>query len=247
MPIIKEFSIQLYSLREEAKIDFIKVFEKVSKIGFTGVEFAGYYNTSAKDMKDILDKYNLKSVGSHVQLSRLQNNLEEELAYNKIIGSKYIICPWSEIATKEDALNLAKILNPIAKTVTEAGFVFAYHNHAHEFVKDGDKYLLDILFDNLDKNTAFMELDTFFMACSLVDHLEYIKNNKARVKLLHIKQLENNESKKCVDLNKGIIDFKKIIDYAKEIGIDTFIFEQEEFEFSSDLSMENAFKHIMSL
>lgn len=247
MSIIKDFSIQLYSLRDEAEIDFIKVFEKISKIGFTGVEFAGYYNTSATNMKDILDKYNLKSVGSHVPLSRLQNNLDEELAYNKIIGSKYIICPWAEMTTKEDAINLAKILDPIAKKVSEAGFVFAYHNHAHEFVKVGDKYLFDILFENLDKNTCFMELDTFYMAYSMVDHLEYFKNNKDRIKLLHIKQIENNESKKCVDLNKGIIDFKKVIDYAKEIGIDTFVFEQEEFEVSSDESMENAFKHIMSL
>lgn len=245
MSLINEFSIQLYSLRNEAKKDFFNVLKILGEIGYTGVEFAGYYNKSAVELKEILDKYKLKSIGSHISLQRLQNNLDEELEYNSILKTEYIICPWSDIKTKEDALKIAEILNPIAKKCNEAGFKFAYHNHNHEFVKDGSKYLLDILFDNL--SNVFMELDLYWTAYAGLDVLNYIEQHKALVKLLHIKQIKDNETKKCVDLDEGILDFNNIITKAKDFGVEHFILEQEEFEKSAYISVQKGFLHIMNL
>ena len=40
--LLKEVGLQLYSLREETEKDFCATVEKVAKMGYTGVEFAGY-------------------------------------------------------------------------------------------------------------------------------------------------------------------------------------------------------------
>ena len=43
-------ALQLYSVREDCKKDLPGVLEKVAKMGYEGVEFAGYYDYSAQDL-----------------------------------------------------------------------------------------------------------------------------------------------------------------------------------------------------
>lgn len=236
MPLINQIAIQLYSVRDVTETDYTGTLKKLAKMGYTGVEFAGYGGLSAQEMKDTLASNNLKPVGSHIGIKRLTENLDEEIAFNKITGTEYLICPYYDVKNKEDALALAGILKPVIAKISDAGFKFAYHNHAHEFVLSGGEYLLDILFQNLQKE-AVMELDVYWAAHAGVELFAYMEKHKDRLKLLHIKQIDKD--KHCVDLDKGILDFKEIISKAKSLGTEHFILEQEEYEISSMTSVKN--------
>jgi sugar phosphate isomerase/epimerase len=224
--------------------DYTGTLEKLAKMGYTGVEFAGYGGLSAQEMKKILDINKLKPIGSHVGLEKLTKNLEEEIEYHKILGTEYLVCPYSTIKSKDDTMKLAETLCPVIAKINDAGLKFAYHNHAHEFVQDGGEYLLDILFQNLPHGAA-MELDVYWAAYADVDPLNYMEKHKDKLKLLHVKQIDKN--KHCVDLDQGILDYKKIITKAKTLGIEHFILEQEEYAVSSMISVKNDIDYIMSL
>ena len=56
MGLLNEFYIQLYSVREELAKDFPGVLRKLGKMGYTGVEFAGYGGYSATELKKLLDE-----------------------------------------------------------------------------------------------------------------------------------------------------------------------------------------------
>jgi len=242
--LIEQFSIQLYSVRDIINDDFTGTLKKLAGMGYTGVEFAGYGGFSANEMKATLTANNLKPVGAHIGIDRLVNNLDEEIAYHRVIDTEYLICPNYNMKTGKDALKLAEILKPVIVKLTDAGFKFAYHNHEHEFVKDGGEYLLDILFQSLPPEAA-MELDVFWAAFADVEPFAYMEKYKDRLKLIHVKQIDND--KRCVDLDRGIIDFKKIITKAKSFGVEHFILEQEEYEVSSMTSVKNGIDYIMSL
>jgi len=244
MKLIEQFSIQLYSLRDVINNDFVGTLKKLGDMGYTGVEFAGYGGLSAGDMKTALTANNLKPVGAHISVDRLVNNLDEEIAYHKVIGTEYLICPYYDIKTGEDARKLAEILKPVIVKLTDAGFKFAYHNHAHEFAKDGGEYLLDILFQNLPPQAA-MELDIFWITHAGAEPFAYMEKHKDRLKLIHVKQIDKD--KNCVDLDRGIIDFKEIITKAKPLGVEHFILEQEKYEVSSLVSVKNGIDYIMKL
>src|SRR2546428_12049719 len=89
-----QFGLQLYTLRSETAIDFEGTLRKVAALGFEGVEFAGYGGLSSDRLSALLNELGLKAIGSHVSLERLTEHLDEEIAFNKAIGSKYIICPY---------------------------------------------------------------------------------------------------------------------------------------------------------
>lgn len=248
MSLLKEFNIQLYSLREMMKEDFPGGLKLVSEAGYSGVEFAGYGDFTSGEMRELLEKNNLKAVSTHVSLERLQTSLEEELKYNKEIGTQAIIVPYHPMKTAEEAKELASQLTSLAKEVRQAGFLFGYHNHAHEFVKtENGAALLDILLEQTSPEDLMLELDVYWAAYAGVDVLKYIGKQKDRIRMLHLKQMADLESKKCVDLDEGVLDFGEIIKKGLEIGVLHCILEQEEFAVSARQSIEKGYRHIMSL
>ena len=88
--------LQLYTLREEMAEDFVGTLEKVADIGYTGVEFAGYGDLSARELKNHLDRLGLKACGSHVGYDEIVNNTEAVIEYSLKIDNDYIVCPYME-------------------------------------------------------------------------------------------------------------------------------------------------------
>jgi sugar phosphate isomerase/epimerase len=244
MAIINKFAIQLYSVKDETGKDFIGTLKKLAEMGYTGVEFAGYGGLSAEEMKQVLADNNLKPIGSHIGIDRLTKHLDDEIAYHKILGTEYLICPSSDIKTREDTLRLAETFKPIIKRINDEGFKFAYHNHDYEFEKSDGEYLLDILFQNLPPE-AVMELDIYWVAFANLEPLAYMEKHKDRLKLIHVKQIDRE--KHNVDIGKGILDYKEIITKAKTLGVENFILEQERYEVSPMVSVKNGIDYIMSL
>ena len=57
-------AVQLYSVRQLGQKDLTSVLENVAKLGFEGVEFAGYYGHDAVAVKKMLDANKLKVAGT---------------------------------------------------------------------------------------------------------------------------------------------------------------------------------------
>src|SRR3982074_3629615 len=57
--------LQLYSLRDQCKTELPGMLAAVSKIGYKGVEFAGYHGRSAKELRKMLDENGIVACGTH--------------------------------------------------------------------------------------------------------------------------------------------------------------------------------------
>src|SRR2546421_1489085 len=87
--------LELYSLREECKTDLPGMLAAVSKIGYQGVEFAGYHGRSAAELKKMLDDNGLVACGTHTPFDTVKGDkLKETVEFNRAIGNKFIIVPW---------------------------------------------------------------------------------------------------------------------------------------------------------
>jgi len=242
--MIKDFSIQLYSIRDAIeKTGWEAVLEKIAAIGYTGVEFAGYGGYSAEDMKVLLDKNGLRSVGAHIGIERLEEALEEELAYHKVLGTPFIIVPYAPFASAEEVRELSARLSVLAGKVKAAGFRFAFHNHDAEFERDGADYRIEDMM-SLAPDVE-IELDVYWAAKKDCDCVSFIKKHADRICALHIKQID--AAGRSVDLDEGVLDFRAIIQAGLDIGVSDFIHEQEEFPADPFDSVVKGYKHIMSL
>ncbi|HAX72478.1 MAG TPA: sugar phosphate isomerase/epimerase, partial [Firmicutes bacterium] len=177
---MKKIGVQLYTLKEEMELDFFKTLEDVAAIGYEGVEFAGYYNKTATEIKEKLAQLNLSVAGSHIPYEALFTNLDAVIEFEKEIGNTVIVCPWATFETLEEWQAFFKKLNEVGKVVKDSGLQLAYHNHAHEFKSHSGKTVMEYLLESTDAELVKLELDTYWTEYAAIDTLEFMENYRDR-------------------------------------------------------------------
>ena len=238
-----EFSLQLFSLRDEAAKDFRAAVCTAGKFGYHGVEFAGFGGLSSAEMKQLLAEAGLYAVGSHSGIDIFKNSLAEELQYVRDVGGKYVICPWAKFDSMADVDEVCGMLTRAAETAKAYGVKVGYHNHNQEFEKIDGKYILDWIAEKTPDDVV-LELDVFWAAYAGVDPFEYIKKMGSRIELIHIKQI-GTDGKTNVDVPDGTISIPELVQTAAAAKY--FVVEQEEYAVSPLESAKRNAEYLNSL
>ena len=182
-----KYGVQLYSVRDSVKQNGMReTLRRVSEIGYTSVELAGYGDLDARDLRAALEEFSLKADGAHIGTKALlPENLEDTIADMQIIGIKRLIIPAAKLANAEQIQDFLDLINTALPRLREAGLEVGFHNHDTEFLPNED----DILpMDRLKEDTdLFFELDTYWAFHAGVDPLAEMDRMGNRLKLIHIK------------------------------------------------------------
>lgn len=226
--LIDKIGLQLYSLREETGKDFCATVEKVAKMGYSGVEFAGYGGLKPAEMAKLLADNGLEAYSTHFgSLPKTDAELDAEIEMALTVGYKYLVCPGHGMKTHDDALRFAEILNETAAKLRPHGLQVGYHNHAHEFVVESGEILMETVLKNTEPD-VFAEFDVFWVAYAGYAPERFIKKYAGRQPLMHLKEL-GPDRKSNVECGAGVLDFETIITLGQAVGVKHFIVEQEEY------------------
>lgn len=221
---MKDFSLQLYSLREVPTLR--QRMEIAAQAGYTGVEFAGYDGIAGPEMRRLLASLGLRGTVSHIAYDALRDDLDGCVRYCLEAGITSAACPGCEMNDRDQALAQAEFLEACAERFGAEGIPFAYHNHAHEFADAGNgETLFDVLLHNTSKLGA--ELDVFWAAYAGVDPLAFIQTYAGRVPLLHFKEFGAENAN--VELGRGCLDFAALARAGLAQGTRELIVEQEQY------------------
>lgn len=178
--------LQLYSLREQCKTDLPGMLTAVSKIGYKGVEFAGYHGRSAAELRKLLDDNNLVACGTHTPYeSILHDKLQQTIEFNRTIGNKFLIVPWMTAKSKQEWLDKAKLFNEVSAKLPK-GMSIGYHAHAHDFEKFEGESAWDIFFGQT-RPEVIMQLDTSNCCEGGADPVAVLHKYPGRGRSIHIK------------------------------------------------------------
>jgi sugar phosphate isomerase/epimerase len=221
-------AVQLYSVRQIAKDDLAGVLKEVARIGYKGVEFAGYYNHDAAELRKMLDGNGLKVAGTHIALDTLLgDNLAPTLEFNKTIGNQNLIVPSMPAKYRssiEGWKEAAGVFEEIAQKVKPQGFVLGYHNHTAEFETKDGQLPFNVFFDNA--KDVKVQLDIGHAARAGANPEELIRKYKGRVISVHIKEF--SPTKEEAVLGEGSIDWKKVFRALETVGgTEWYIVEEE--------------------
>lgn len=182
--------LQLYSVRNDCGKDLPGVLEAVAKMGYAGVEFAGYYGRNADELRKLLNDNGLKCCGTHTALNLLTGDaLKGTVELHKTIGCKYIIVPGlgkQNTETKAALLQTAKTFDEIAEKLKAEGMFTGYHAHGGDFRKVEGETQWDILFGNT-KPEVVMQMDVGNCLGGGGDPVAILKKYPGRSKTIHLK------------------------------------------------------------
>jgi len=247
---MEKIGLQLYSVKELTEKDFFGTLAEVAKAGYDGVEFAGYFNATSKELRNVLDANGLKACGSHIGIDLLNKDLDGLIAYSQEIGSPYIICPWvgGDMVGSADAWKrTGDRFETIGRKCAENGILFGYHNHDFEFVTVEGRMAYDIMLEQTDPTHVCIELDTYWVEFAGMSIAEFMKKYGTRMKLLHIKDMKSMEDKNNTEIGKGIIDVPAIIKAGKELNVPWYIVEQEYFDMAQIPSITESVRYLRSI
>lgn len=231
---MKRIALQMYSLRQYTKKDLLGALRDTAGIGVKGIEFAGYFGHSAKELKKALSDLGLAPAGSHVlwdMLDEETGDINEVIDFSAELGEPYIICPAlpGDMADSRSAwLKTAEKFNRAGEKVARAGMKFAYHNHSFEFEEFDGESGLSILFDNVDPKYVRMQLDTGW--CDVTGRarsLDIMRKHARHLELLHIKEIAAIGDPSPRVIGEGAMDFKSICALGKELGVQWYTIEHE--------------------
>lgn len=220
-------AVQLYSVREDCARDLPGTLKALAEMGYEGVEFAGYYDRSAQELRELLDEVGLKVAGSHVRGHELASeNLAASIEFHQTLGNKYLIVPWMN--PSEDPTvwrDFAGRLNTVAEQLAPKGLCTGYHNHGHEFKPAGGEAPWDIIAANT-KPEVVMQLDLGNACHGGADPMVYLRKYLHRAGTIHLKEFSSSNEKPLI--GEGEIPWEEALS-AIEAGGKTewYIVEQE--------------------
>lgn len=219
-----KLGLQMYSLRDVCSEDYEKALRFASECGYAGVEFAGFFDIPADEMKILLEKYHLTAMGSHTGWDIIDGDFDNMVAYNKTIGNTRIICPGVGITTEAETKDFAQKFNAVSQKLAAHGMQLYYHNHAHEFEQDNGKYLMDILGENTTPDSLKFELDVYWVYRGGVNPVRYMKKYADRLDIFHIKDGDKYDG---TPVGMGEVDIDGVLAYAHEHDMAWAVVEAE--------------------
>lgn len=215
-------SVQLYSVRNDCARDFDAALAQVAKMGFAGVEFAGYHKYAGKaaELRKKLDELSLKAAGTHIGTGSFRGDeLKKTIEFHQTLGCKYLIVPGDGDFTKPDKCEaLAETFNKAAEVLKPLGMYCGYHNHTHEFTKTGDTTYWHLFADRTTKDVVLQQ-DCGWTAAAGYDPVELIKKYPGRTKITHFKPtVVKNEAGKKPILGQDSVDWAAVLAACRQFG-----------------------------
>ncbi len=237
-----EYGLQLYSVRDFTEKDLASTLEKVAKIGYKYVEFAGFFGHSAKEVKAMLDGNGLIVSGTHSGLQELDNDFAGTVAYHHAIGNKNFIvpgAPWSTAAELDETI--AK-LNKYQPMLAAEGITLGYHNHDGEFLPNRDG---QIAHEEMEKRTSVdFEIDTYWAYAAGRDPVEILERLKNRIHVIHLK--DGDANKMGYPLGDGTAPVAAVRAKAMELGM-LMVVESENLKPDGISEVTRCFEYLKSL
>lgn len=229
----RRIGAQYYTLRATTKTieEFEETCRKVKEIGYKLVQISGT-PLGAREMKAVLDKYELEVVTTHRSFDDFVNNLDEIIDYNRTLGCE--LCGVGSMPGdyRNDAEGVSKFIaemNEAAAKLREAGMYFGYHNHAFEFMKIDGKFIMDRLIEESDPENVKFIVDTYWLQYGGVNPVDFIKKLGERAMAIHFKDFKIAPGSKIeiAEVGEGNLDWDAIITACEEAGAKWALVEQD--------------------
>jgi len=226
--------VQLYSVRDDCGKDFDGALARIAKMGFAGVEFAGYhkYGGKAKELRAKLDDLGLKVAATHIGTGSFRGDaLKKTIEFHQTIGCKFLIVPGDgDFTNAEKSPALAETFNKTAEVLKPLNMYCGYHNHTGEFKKSPEGKTYYDLFAERTTKDVVLQQDCGWTVAAGLDPVDLMKRYPGRMKSTHFKPtvVAKDKATKKPILGQDSVDWPAVIAACRTIGgTEWFTVEQE--------------------
>ncbi len=256
-----KIGVQMMMLK--GKVEELGAYEtmkKLHELGYGAVEVSQIPMTAenVSELKRASKDFNIKIAAMSAPLEPMLPGAPGETLtddFDKIVNDcKTLDCnflrigmlPLNIMGDKDQIMAFNEREEAMAHKLAAHGIELYYHTHHIEFQKYDGEYLLDMIKNNTSK--LVFELDVHWIQRAGVNPVEFIKEYKGRISLLHLKdyrigKLDITEEDlkdmgqffhkftniiEFAEIGEGNLDIKAVIEAGLESGAQYFLIEQDD-------------------
>ncbi len=227
--------VQLWSVKDDLRVDFKGTIKSLAAMGFQGVELAGEYgefSENPKAMKEFIESTGMEILGTHTNFGLLtQEKIAGTMKFYKDAGIKAAMISWDDRAfSAETVWKTIADLNRLLPVFMAADIRFGYHNHGQEFGPYRDITLLDHIARSTP-DSFVMQLDVGWASAVGLNPADFVKRHPGRILSTHYKAAENEiERGNLPIIGRDSINWEELITANRSLGgTKWLIVEQEEY------------------
>jgi sugar phosphate isomerase/epimerase len=266
--------IQVFGLRELLVENPQKVFKELAEMGIKNIELfdPATLNTYVPIIEDLgmtalsthfLPGYisgkwdTVNQIGMAPPADYHFENIVDDCASNGVNYLGIAIMMPEERQSLDDYKRFAELTNQHAEISKKAGVQLYYHNHSFEFEPTEGAIPFDEMLKVFDSNLVKIELDVFWVTIAHNDPLSWIKKLGDQLLFLHMKDLKANtpldysvfdvDNAVFLEIGDGIIDFKKVLQACKEVGVQYAFLDQDHTTMDKMESVKKSLAYIKRL
>lgn len=244
---LKSIGLQLYTVRDQMAVDLPGTLQRLAEIGYSEVEFAGYFEHTPAEIRALLNNTGLLSPSAHTSLQLMRDTPEQLIESALTVGHEYLVLGWlhpDDRTSLDDYRQHADLVNVFAEQCHSAGLKFAWHNHDFEFQALDGMLPMDLLLAETDPSRMQVELDLYWITKAGADPFAYFAKHPGRFPLCHVKDMADDGA--MTDVGAGTIDFAAIFAASDLAGIQHYYVERDDAA-DSLASATNSFSAISEL
>ena len=229
---LKRIGVQLYTLRDAAKVDLDRTLGDIAAAGYKDVEMLSSmhnFNHSPADVRGMLDKHGLRAPSTHIGVETLAN-VDSAVDEARTLGHKYLILadlPAENRKSLDAFRAFADKLNRAGEAARKHDLWIAWHDEADDFRTFDGQMGYDALVAKLDPHLVRLQLDTGNAMVGGRDPLDLMKRYGDRYYTFHIKDAPALKAPHDVELGKGTVDLRGILSRVKHLD-DKYVYVEQE-------------------
>lgn len=222
------------------KQDFARTVAEVGRIGYAGVELAGYGNLDVRGVREALGAAGLVVSGMHVGRQALLENLAGVIADAKLLSARDVICPsWpkEEFVDRAACERIGEQLDHLGAMLRGSGLRFSFHNHAAEMAVIEGRTVFDWMLGAAAPRNLQAEPDVYWVHVGGQQPAQFLRAHGARCPLVHLKDE--------TELGLGPVDFPAVFAATESVGaVEWYVVEQEKYSRSPLESVRACFDQL---
>lgn len=236
-------AIQLYSVRDVMATDVAGNLRRLAGMGYAGVEFAGYYDLSGKELKTLLDDAGLGCAGAHVGMQLLEGDaFDSTVKTNRELGNNRLIIPSADLNELDKTIDR---MNAIHQRAKECGMQTGFHNHTKEFETVDGVTKFERIFSQTPDD-FLVQLDIGWATAAGQDVAALLRKYAHRIKTVHVKEF--NADNPAAVVGEGQVDWPAVMSLLEqETEIEWYVVEQERFAVGPMESAQNCIQNIRGM
>jgi sugar phosphate isomerase/epimerase len=225
--MLEPIGLQLYTLRSLMEQDVPGTLQRVADVGFTEVEFAGYFDHEPAELRAMLDRLGLSAPSVHASLDALEGDaFQQTVDAARVLGHQWLVVPsiGRDQRTAEGFRRAAARLEAAAKRARDAGLGLGYHNHDFEFEPVDGTLPYEILCDT-DPELVRLQLDLYWVRVAGQDAATWFERYPGRFPSVHVKDMAPDGV--MTNVGGGVMEWPDLLGQARAAGVTHFFVEND--------------------